>query len=281
MLTGGETVFVTGASSGIGKATVLRFARAGFNVAATMRNVQSAPIEFQPFEHVAALQMDVRDTASIASAVNAAVARFGKIHVLVNNAGFGQYGLFEAVSPEKIREQFAVNVFGVMDVTRALLPHFRANGAGTVINVSSGAGIFTLPMISIYCASKFALEGFSEAISYELASQNIAVKIVEPHGGVTGTGFNERTTQDYAADASLKDYDDFAARTQAAFGDMVAARATTAADVAEMIHTAATDGSNKLRYLIGDDARGFIKAKHEMNDEHYVAFMRAKFGLKG
>src|ERR1700680_1808212 len=116
--------------------------------------------------------------------VAAGVARFGRIDALVNNAGYGQYGIFEAIPREKILQQFDVNVFGVMDVIRAILPHFRANQAGSIVNVSSGAGLFTLPMISLYSASKFALEGFSEALAYELASQHIAVKIVEPHGGV-------------------------------------------------------------------------------------------------
>ena len=103
------------------------------------------------------------------------IARFGRIDALINNAGFGRYGLFEAIPREKIQEQFDVNVFGVMDVTRAILPHFRKNKGGMIVNVSSGAGIFTLPMISLYCATKYALEGFSESLAYELASQNIGV----------------------------------------------------------------------------------------------------------
>src|SRR6202000_1046774 len=102
------------------------------------------------------------------------------------------YGLFESTPPEKVREQFDVNLFGVMDVTRALLPHFRANRAGVIVNVGSGAGVFALPLISLYTASKFALEGFSESLAYELLSQNITVKIVEP-GGVTSTRFGERS----------------------------------------------------------------------------------------
>ena len=95
-------------------------------------------------------------------------------------------------------QQFDVNVFGVMDVTRALLPHFRANRGGTIINVSSGAGLFGLPMISLYSASKFALEGFSEALSYELGSQDIAVKLVIPHGGVTATRFSNVRSEELA-----------------------------------------------------------------------------------
>jgi short-subunit dehydrogenase len=165
----------------------------------------------------------------------------------------------------------------VMDVTRAILPHFRANKGGTIVNISSGAAVFTLPMISIYCASKFALEGFSEAVAYELASQNIAVKLVIPHGGVSSTNFSERSAQDRATDASLTEYDGFVKRTSEAFAGMAAARTKSSDDVAEVIYEAATDGTDRLRYLVGDDNRGFIKAKREMSDQDYVDFMRSRF----
>ena len=221
--------------------------------------------------------LDVRDRDSIERSIKAGIARFEKIDLVVNNAGYGLYGLFEAIPREKIQEQFEVNLFGVMDVTRAILPHFRKNKAGMIINISSGAGIFTLPGISLYCASKFALEGFSEALAFELASQNIIVKLVEPHGGVTGTGFSERAAPRPAKDPSLTDYDGFVARTNAAFARMTAARATSAEDVARVIHGAATDGTDRLRYLVGNDSRGFIAARREMSDQDYVDFMRSKF----
>lgn len=146
-----------------------------------------------------------------------------------------------------------------------------------MINVSSGAGIFTLPMISLYCASKFALEGFSEARSYELASQNITVKLIVPHGGVTSTQFSERQMEREADGTSLADYDDFVARTNAAFGRMTASRAIATNNVAALIFGAATDGTDRLRYLIGDDSRGFIKARRELADQDYVDFMRSHF----
>ncbi len=115
-------------------------------------------------------------------------------------------------------------------------------------------------MISLYCASKFALEGFSESLSYELASQGIAVKLVEPHGGVGSTTFNETSARNYATDPSLSDYDDFARRTAEAFARMSAARLMNADDVAEAIYGAATDGTEQLRYRVGNDTRGFPKA---------------------
>jgi NAD(P)-dependent dehydrogenase (short-subunit alcohol dehydrogenase family) len=271
-----KTILITGASSGIGLASARLFASRGWNVIATMRT-PGAGHELAPLEHVRVARLDVQDRESIAGAINAGIGWFGRIDVLLNNAGYGQFGLFEAIPREKVIEQFEVNVFGVMDVTRAILPHFRKNKAGTIIQVSSGAGLFTLPMISIYCASKFALEGFSEALAFELSSQNITVKLVEPHGGVTSTDFNARSARDSAPAGELTDYGEFARRTGESFARMSAARSTSSEDVARVILEAATDGSDRLRYLVGDDARGFIRAWDELPNQEYVAFMRSLF----
>ena len=272
----GKTVLITGCSSGIGQATAKLFASKGWNVVATMRK-PAAETELTKCNNVLVTRLDVQDCDSIKQAIEAGIARFGRIDALINNAGYGQYGLFEAIPREKIQEQFDVNVFGVMDVTRAILPRFRQNKGGLIINISSGAGIFTLPMISLYCATKFALEGFSEALAFELASQNIVVKLVEPHGGVTSTHFSESAIRDNAADASLADYSDFMTRTKEAFAKMTAARMTGADQVAHVIYNAATDGTDRLRYLVGDDSRGFIRARQEMSDQEYVNFMRSRF----
>jgi NAD(P)-dependent dehydrogenase (short-subunit alcohol dehydrogenase family) len=169
------TVLITGSSSGIGKATASHFAKKGWNVVKTMRSVSEGK-QVPESKNTLVTRLNVQDTTSIQESIAAGIARFGKIDVLINNAGYGQYGLFEAIAEERVQEQFAVNVFGVMAVTRAILPHFRQNKGGVIVNLSSGAGVFTIPMSSLYCASKFALEGFSEALSYELASQGIAAK---------------------------------------------------------------------------------------------------------
>lgn len=268
-----KTLLITGASSGIGRATVELFAARGWNVIATMRQ----PDASLAASNVLVDRLDVRDPTSIEQAVAAGITRFGGIDVLVNNAGYGQNGLFEATPREQVFEQFEVNVFGVMDVTRAVLPHFRARRAGLVINVGSGAGIFTLPMISLYCASKFALEGFSEALSYELGSLGIGVKLVDPHGGVTGTQFIARADAGLPDLNGLEDYRPFIERSRAAFAKMAAASSISAHDVAEVIYGAATDGSDRLRYLIGDDAYGFVNARRTLDDEAYLAYMRAYF----
>jgi NAD(P)-dependent dehydrogenase (short-subunit alcohol dehydrogenase family) len=271
-----KTVLITGASSGIGLAAARHFASQGWNVIATMRTPNAAG-ELAGLDHVLVTRLDVQDEASIQQAIAASIDRFGHIDALVNNAGFGQFGVFEATPEAKIREQFEVNVFGVMAVTRALLPHFRQRRAGTIVNVSSGAGLFTLPMLSVYCASKFALEGFSEALSYELGALGIAVKLVIPHGGVSSTRFGERSGKEYMDNAALADYTPFMERTNKAFDGMRAGRMMGSDEVAQVIHTAVTDGTRQLRYLVGDDARGFVKARYEKSDQDYVDFMRGHF----
>jgi NAD(P)-dependent dehydrogenase (short-subunit alcohol dehydrogenase family) len=269
-----KTVLITGASSGIGKDTATLFAQRGWNVVATLRD-PSAHDEWAGQDHVLVTRLDVQDATSIHSAIAAGIARFGRIDALVNNAGFGLFGVFEATSPEKIREQFDVNVFGVMEVTRALLPHFRQHRSGTILNVSSGAGIFTLPMISLYCASKWALEGFSESLAYELSALGITVKLVEP-GGVR-TNFSNRSAHENAQASSIPDYDAFIAGSNAVFADLSSKRLASTQQVAQVIFEAATDGSKRLRYLGTEDIAPLVKARRELPDQDYVDFMRAQF----
>jgi NAD(P)-dependent dehydrogenase (short-subunit alcohol dehydrogenase family) len=271
-----KTILITGASSGIGKASVERFAAAGWNVVATMRD-PAREKEWPGSDRVLLTRLDVTDPASIDAAIEQGLEHFGGIDVLLNNAGYGQYGVFEAVPRAKVLEQFAVNVFGPMDVIRAVLPAMRKARRGVIINMSSGAGIYTLPMISLYAASKFALEGFSEALAFELLALGIVVKLVEPHGGVGATNFNRRAETERGVDPALDDYQEFVQRTAEAFAGMSAARLLDSSDVAEVVYEAATDGTTRLRYLVGHDTRGFIKARAELSDQDYVDFMRDHF----
>lgn len=271
-----KTVLITGTSTGFGLETASLFARQGWNVIATMRT-PSAEHSLNQLPNVLVTRLDVEDRASIDHALTAGLARFGQLDVLINNAGFGLFGVFEATPREKLLEQFAVNVFGVMDVTRAVLPHFRARKAGVIVNVSSGAGVFTLPMLSAYSASKFALEGFSESLSYELAAQNIAVKIVEP-GGVTSTSFVARSAVEAEQSLSIADYDEFVRHTSAVFDRLREARSgSNSAQVAQAIFEAANDTSNRLRYLATDDIAPLVRARRESSEQAYMALMRANF----
>jgi NAD(P)-dependent dehydrogenase (short-subunit alcohol dehydrogenase family) len=271
-----KTVLITGASSGIGQAAAQFFADKDWNVIAAMRQ-PAAEKELAQNNHVLVTRLDVCDGDSIGRTIEAGLARFGKIDALINNAGFSLFGVFETLPPEKIREQFDVNVLGVMDVTRAVLPHFRKNKNGLIINISSRAGLVGLPLNSLYCATKFALEGFSESLAYELALQNIVVKIVEPSGGVAGTRFSERMSRERAQNRSLPDYDRFVADTNARFAGMRAKRMVSAAEVAQLIFAAATDGTRRLRYFIGEDTGDFVKARRELAEPDYIEFMRSRF----
>jgi len=270
-----STVLITGASTGFGLSTARLFAQRGWNVIASMRS-PSVGAALAALPNVLVVRLDVQDPISIEEAIAAGIARFGDIDALVNNAGFGLFGVFEGFSREKVQQQFDVNVFGVMNVTRAVLPHMRARRAGTVINVSSGAGVFGLPMISLYTASKFALEGFSESLSYELRSQGIAVKIVEP-GGVVTTGFGDRSAVEASEAQAPSDYDGFVAGSMEVFAGLRSARLATSDDVAQVIFGAATDGTDRLRYLATEDIAPLVRARRETSEEAYMAMMRATF----
>jgi NAD(P)-dependent dehydrogenase (short-subunit alcohol dehydrogenase family) len=265
------TVLITGASSGIGEATATRFVEEGWNVIATMRTPAGDSTETKLIA-----RLDVQDAATVSSAIAAGLERFGGIDVVVNNAGYGQYGMFEAVSAESVQAEFDVNVFGLMRVMRAVLPHMRARRRGLIINVSSGAGLYGLPMASVYCASKFAVEGFTEAVSYELAPLGITAKLVIPHGGVSGTAFPGRGGAEDPA--SIPDYDPVAAQLSAAMANLAAPSMTAVETVAATVFESAIDGTDRLRYLVGADTRGFIAAWDTRSNDDYLAFMRAQFG---
>ncbi|HYE00647.1 MAG TPA: SDR family oxidoreductase [Alphaproteobacteria bacterium] len=274
-----RTALITGCSSGLGAAAARLFAARGWNVVATMRRPEDAAALGFP-ANVLVARLDVQDRASIAEAVAFGIARFGGIDAVVNNAGFGLFGVFEGTPREKVLEQFDVNVFGLMDVVRAVLPHFRAKRAGTIVNVGSGAGVFTLPMLSLYCASKFALEGFSEALAYEVADLGIAVRIVEP-GGVPETGFGRRNGVEAGAVEPLADYAAFVEASGAVYAELYALSAhTTAEAVAEVIHEAATDPTDRLRYVVGDAIRPMVEARRETSEAEYLALMRRRFAPK-
>ncbi len=270
-----KTALITGSSSGFGRAAALYFAERGWNVAATMRAPDQEK-DLAAKNGVLVTRLDVQDPESIERGVRAALDRFGRIDALVNNAGFGLFGIFEATSREKIAAQFAVNVFGVMDVTRAVLPHFRAAGGGVILNVGSGAGVFGLPMISLYCASKFALEGFTESLSYELAALNIRVKMIEP-GGVVSTNFGKRSAAEAAGNVAPPDYDRFVAAANQVFAGLRAERRATEEDVAKVIYEAATDGTDRLRYVATEDIKPLVAKRRETSEDEYMAFMRARF----
>lgn len=278
-----QTIFITGASSGIGKATAQLFAERGWNVVATMRNPADAA-ELASRDNVLTARLDLLDSDSIRSSVAAGVERFGSIDVLLNNAGYGAYGPLEATPMAVIRRQFDVNVFGLIETIQAVLPIMRRRRTGTIINVSSVGGRVTYPLGTLYHGSKWAVEGVSEALHFELVPFGIRVKIIEP-GGVR-TDFSGRSFV-FTHDPELADYQPL---VQAAT-EMVARAASEAQgstptgsqepeEVAEVIWTAATDGSSRLRYVSGAGAQALLDQRYSgQQDETFVAGMRAQFGL--
>jgi len=270
-----KTVLITGSSTGIGRATALLFATNNWNVIATMRNPE-AEDELNQLENVLVTRLDLEDIPSIQHSLEAGLQKFGSLDLLVNNAAFGQYGIFEALTPEQIEKQFKVNVFGTMNVIRSILPQFRLQKKGAIINVSSAGGRIGIPLISMYVSSKFALEGFSEALSYELASQNISIKLVEP-GGVA-TPFHKTSAQAFAVNSELTDYNEFSEAALIKLGQM-GENVSSATQVADEIFRAAIDGSDQFRYSVGEDAKGWIKDRTSMDDLTFARHMRSLFQL--
>lgn len=270
-----QTVLITGTSSGIGRETAKLFQAQGWNVIATMRTPKNE-IELSQLANVRVARLDVTDEGSIGDAVAEGLSAFGVIDVLVNNAGFGSFGLLEATSRETIREQLDTNVVGLLATTRAVLPHMRARRKGVIVNVSSMGGRIAFPLGALYHASKFAVEGLSEALSYELAAIGVRVKIVEP--GMTRTDFSGRSIR-FSDDETLAEYRELVAN----FADGYAAIGETPPaepeDVARTIYDAATGGTGQLRYVSGKDADALLRRRGREDDDTFSAFMRAAFKI--
>jgi NAD(P)-dependent dehydrogenase (short-subunit alcohol dehydrogenase family) len=248
-----KTVLITGTSTGIGRAAVEEFSKQGWNVAATMRRPSEGK-DMEQWPNVKLFALDVTDIASIQQAIQDTIRTFGDIHAVVNNAGYGAIGIFEAATPEQIKKQFDTNVFGVMNVIREILPVFRAKRSGTIINITSMGGLITFPIYSVYHGTKWAVEGFAESLAYELRPLGIRVKNVEP--GAIKTDFYSRS-QDLFKKEGLTDYDRY---QQVALQNTQQAGATAPGPevVAQVIFKAASDGSWKLRYPVGNNAPLFL-----------------------
>lgn len=238
-----KVILVTGASSGIGKATVKFFQTKNWKVAATMRSPAKAE-ELQRIADVECLRLDVTDVDSIKNAIAETIIRFGRIDAVVNNAGYGLVGAFEAATQEQIEKQFQTNVFGLMNVCREILPYFREQKRGIIVNVASVGGRITFPLYSLYHGTKWAVEGFSESLQYEVRPFNIKVKIIEP--GPIKTDFYNRS-QDLTEKDGLNVYDSYIEKVMPKM-QKIGENAPGASLVAEVIYNAVTDGSWKMRY---------------------------------
>ncbi|MFN5422580.1 MAG: SDR family oxidoreductase [bacterium] len=269
-----KTILITGASSGIGKETAKYFHLKGWNVIATMRNPEKEK-ELVNLENILVAKLDVLDLDSINEAIRLGIQRFGGIDVLLNNAGYGAYGPLESFPRENIIRQFNTNVIGLLDVTRAVLPHFRENRKGIIINVSSMGGKITFPLGSLYHGTKFAVEGISESLRYEVEQFGGQVKIVEP--GAIATDFAGRSF-DFNNDETLVAYQNIVTKIMTAFSKMIKNASSTDV-VTKVIYQAATDGKRTLRYIAGKDAKLFILLNRLFGNNFMVSMNKRFFKL--
>lgn len=266
----GKTILITGASSGIGKATALHFHKQGWNVIATMRSPEKETA-LNKLENVQIEKLDVLDLTSIEQAISNGVAKFGRIDALLNNAGYGAYGPLESFPRENIIRQFNTNVIGLMDVTRAMIPHFRENKSGTIVNISSIGGKMTFALGSLYHGTKFAVEGISESLHYEMKEIGVKVKVIEP--GFIATDFGSRSF-DFQA-GNIEDYQPI---INALMKQWQNPNNTVSQPglVAEVIYKAVTDGTDQLRYRAGDDAEVLLDNRKKMSDSEFFEMMSSQ-----
>ncbi len=260
-----KTILITGASTGIGRATALLFAQKGWNVAATMRNLDKGKDLLQ-HPNIRLFRLDVMEPQSIAEALKACTAAFGAIDVIHNNAGYGLVGAFEAFTPAQIQKQFETNVFGVMNVTREILPYFRERQRGLIITSSSMGGLVTFPLWSVYHSTKWAVEGFLESLQYELRPFNIRVKNIEP--GSTRTNFE--TSIDFVTSAP---YADYTLKVNKTMLDSYK-NAPTGETVAKQVWNAATDDTTTLRYPVGGQSRFILLARKFLPNSWFFGIVR-------
>ena len=263
-----KTILITGASSGIGKATAIYFHQQGWNVIATMRSTEQET-ELNQMENVLLEKLDVLNLDTIDQAIGKGIEKFGKIDALVNNAGYGAYGPLETFPRENIIRQFNTNVIGLLDVTRAIIPHFRSNHSGVIVNISSIGGQMTFALGSLYHGTKFAVEGISESLHYEMAQIGVKVKIVQP--GFIATDFGGRSFDFQSGEIA-----DYQPIIQALMKQWQSPNNTVspASLVAEVIYHAVTDGTDQLRYRAGEDAEYLLDSRKKMTDEEFFTLMK-------
>lgn len=265
-----KVVLITGASSGIGKETARLFQTKNWKVAATMRVPENAE-ELQRIADIECFRLDVADVESIKSAVTGVLEKFDRIDAIVNNAGYGLLGPFEAATAEQIERQFQTNVFGLMNVCREIIPYFREQKRGTIVNIGSLGGRVSFPFSSLYSSTKWAVEGFSESLQYELEPFNIRVKLIEP--GPIKTDFYGRS-QEVAKREGLYAYQPAAERFLE-FMDKSGKDAPDGLIVAQTIYDAVTDNSRKLRYPL--NTKGLLGLRKTLPDSLFFPIVKKIF----
>jgi len=265
-----KTIFITGSSSGLGRATAKLFSSKGWKVIATMRNPDKET-ELDKLAGVVLLPLDVTDPKQIKATVDKAVT-MGGVDVVFNNAGYGMAGPLEALTDEQIVRMVDTNMMGAIRTTKAFIPYFRERRAGLFINTTSIGGLITVPFNSMYHATKWALEGWSESMAFELKQFGIGLKTVEP-GGMK-TDFFTRSFDTGRHEA----YDKLVDKVMSIITDPKQMETySSPAQIAEVVYEAATDGKDQLRYVAGEDAKGSYAMRLQVGDEAFRKAMNAQF----
>lgn len=260
-----KTIFITGASTGLGKATAQLFQQKGWNVIATMRNPEKETALSQ-LKNVTLLPLDVTNPQQIKQTVQQATERY-TIDVVLNNAGYGLIGPLEALTDDQIVRQINTNLLGVIRTAQAFIPYFREKKSGLFITTTSIGGLITFPLGSTYHATKWALEGWSESLAFEMNAFGVGVKTVSP-GGIK-TDFMTRSLEFASAPAY-----EFMTQTMMGNAEAMMQTASSPEQIAAVIYEAATDGKNKLRYVAGEDAQALYAQRLQLGDEAF----REQFG---
>ena len=268
------TIFITGTSSGLGRASAKLFASRGWTVVATMRN-PSKETELAALPNVVLLALDITDPQQIGEAASATLSR-GDVDVVFNNAGYGMAGPLEGVTDEQMLRMVHTNLMGPIRVTKAFTPHFREKRRGLFINTTSIGGLITVPLNSMYHATKWALEGWSEGMAFELSQFGIGLKIIEP-GGMKTDFF----TRSFDAGRHPA-YDALVTQVMNAITDpKQMATYSAPEEIAEVVYEAATDGKDQLRYVAGADAKATYATRLQIGDEAFrKAIAQQFFGLR-
>ena len=263
------TVLITGCSSGFGKLSAQTFAARGWNVVATMRRPEDET-KLADGDTMMLTRLDVTDPASIEAALERTIDRFGDLDVLINNAGYGGHFIFEQATDDAVRAMFETNVFGTMNVCRAALPHLRARGAGTIVNVTSMAGMMVLPVGSVYSATKYALEGFTEGLAIDYAPLGITVRAVLP--GAYPTGFTDNT--DNHLDGGDEQLQTLAHAFRNKMSQVVGAQPQDPKEVADLVYACATEADMPTHNPSGADAAMLVGLMAEGSREDFINRIR-------
>jgi len=261
-----KTIFITGASTGLGKATAKLFASRGWQVIATMRN-PAIEKELNAINNIILLPLDVTNLDQIKDTTQKAMA-MGNIDVVFNNAGYGLMGPLESMTDEQVLRQVNTNLLGVIRVTQAFIPYFREKQKGMFITTTSIGGFIAYPFSSMYHATKWALEGWSESLAFELKKIGVGIKTVSP--GAIKTDFLNRSA-DFTAHPA---YDKWVNQL---FSKLDPDSFTPAEQIAEVVYEAATDGKDTLRYVAGEDAKAQYAQRFQIGDEAFRKQMEGIF----